>query len=402
MIETEQRQVVFYSLCFKAAVLLVFIASVGIFSSCTSKQEEEIEAARLKADSVRIALRQQAIARDSANARITRHSFDSVQTVSYVRSVISSRPQLDSIKNVFAKKPATMLAYRAFVTVNRKNIQYFRLGDTIMLPSLISSDVRVYSPFPHRYPWADSIPKIIFVSNKHQCYACYERGQLVRFAACNTGREQKPTFPGRYTLNWRDKLRRSSLDSNWVLPHTWNFHLFAGSAFHEFDMPGRPASHSCVRQFPEDAEWLYSWGRGGLIDTAKRKVIPMTGTPVIILDVFDYTRKKGGPWWDVSTNKDVAIALPKHPLEVEEALIPISQIPPEVRWNLPGKERYEWAEDTLRKRGWIAANVMLDESVNYNKQRRDKAKAAAKVARAIAAKKAKETALQKVSSQSFQ
>jgi hypothetical protein len=360
------------------ALLLVLLSTL-LLSSCKSKKEEEEERAKIIADSLQIARHVAIIQRDTACARIMRHAQDSVQKVKFVQSVISTRTMLDSIKNAFGKKPASILAYRAFTTVNRKNIQYFRLGDTLMLPSVISSDLRLYSLFPHRYPWADSISKIIFISNKYQCYACYENGRLVRFAACNTGRAKKPTFPGRYALNWRDKLRRSSLDSNWILPHTWNFHLYAGSAFHEFDMPGRPASHSCVRQFAEDAEWLYNWGRGGKIDTAQRKVIAMTGTPVIILDMFDYSRKKGGPWWEVKTNKDLMIPLPKDPMRIEEALIPISQIPPEVRWNLPNKERYVSAEDTLRKRGWLSDEVELEESVNYNKARRDKARLAAKL-----------------------
>jgi L,D-transpeptidase catalytic domain len=359
--------------------IVAVLCTIGI-SSCKNKVEEEREQARLAEDSVRIAKRMRAVLRDSACARIMRHAQDSVPKVAFAQTVISSCSQLDSIKDVFGNKPATILAYRAFTTVNRKNIRYYRVGDTIMLPSVISSDVRLYSLFPHRYPWADSIHKIILISNKYQCYACYERGRLLRFAACNTGRAKKPTFPGRYALNWRDKLRRSSLDSNWILPHTWNFHLYAGSAFHEFDMPGRPLSHSCVRQFPEDAEWLYNWGRGGTIDKARRKVIAMTGTPVIILDMFDYSRKKGGPWWELRSNKDVVITLPKDPMSVEEALIPISQIPPEVRWELPNKERYLSAEDTLRKRGWLSDKVELEESINYNKVRRKYARAAAKIA----------------------
>lgn len=384
--EMKSRQVL-VSAAYVYVLGLICCCSSTLFWSCKSKEEEEIERVRLKADSVRVALRLRAEERDSVCARIMRHAGDSISKVEFHQIVLSTRTKLDSIKNAFAKKPSNMLAYRAFTTVNRKNIQYFRLGDTAIIPSVISADLRLYSIFPHRYPWADTISKIIFVSNKYQCYACYEKGTLIRFAACNTGREKKPTFPGRYTLNWRDKLRRSSLDSSWILPHTWNFHLFAGSAFHEFDMPGRPASHSCVRQFAEDAEWLYNWGRGGKIDTANRKVIPMTGTPVIILDIFDYTRKKGGPWWDVHSNKDIVINLPKDPMQFEEALIPISQIPPEVRWNLPNKERYISAEDTLRKRGWIAKDVLLDESINYNKLRRDKAKAAALAAKKAASRK---------------
>lgn len=354
------------------AAQTVFLLCVCL-TACHQTEEEQPEIIRTQRTADSLALLEKY--RDSANARAMRKANAAIPKIEYQRIVISSKSMLDSIRRVFGNKPSTKLGYRAFTTVNRKDIQYFRLGDTAILPSSFHEDLRVYSVFPHFYPAADTIKKIIVISNAFQAYACYDNGKLTRFAACNTGREAKPTFPGRYTLNWRDKIRRSSLDSNWVLPFTWNFHLFAGSAFHQFDMPGRPASHSCVRQFMDDAEWLYSWGVGAKIDTTTKKYIPMTGTPVIILDMFDYRRKKGGPWWDINSNKDTIISLPKSPMLVEEALIPISQIPPEVRWQLPQKERYVFAEDSLRKRGLIRAEAQLEESINYNKLRRDKAKA---------------------------
>jgi hypothetical protein len=345
-----------------------------LWTSCARNEDEEATFTnnqRRHTDSLVLNQR----LRDSATARALRKANADVPLVSYTRLALDTRSQVDSIKRVFGKKPSTMLGYRVFTTINRKDIQYFRLGDTAIIPSAFHEDLRVYSIFPPLYPAADTLAKLIVISNTYQGYACYERGKLVRFAACNTGREKKPTFPGRYTLNWRDRIRRSSLDSNWILPFTWNFHLFAGSAFHQFDMPGRPVSHSCVRQFMDDAEWLYNWGKGGQIDTATKKYIPMTGTPVIILDVFNYSRPKGGPWWDLRSNKDTLLSLPRVPMAVEEALIPISQIPPEVRWQLPQKERYVFAEDSLRTRGWIREDVELAESINYNKLRRDKAKA---------------------------
>ncbi len=86
---------------------------------------------------------------------------------------------------------------------------------------------------------------------------------------------------------WKQELRISSLDSTWKMPYTWNIHRFSGSAFHKFDMPGYPASHSCLRQFLDDAKWLYKWGEGAKYDTANL-AIHLTGTPVIIIDHFDY------------------------------------------------------------------------------------------------------------------
>jgi lipoprotein-anchoring transpeptidase ErfK/SrfK len=292
------------------------------------------------------------------------------QTITYTKQVITNAKRLDSIRKTFRKTDTILnIAYRAFTTVNRKDLHYFRVGDTIMIPSVLSPNLTDYSVFPDVYPAAASIPKIIMVSNAWQSYACYEYGKLVRFAACNTGEERKATFPGKYALNWRSILRKSSLNSSWILPYTWNFHLHAGSAFHQFDMPGRPVSHSCIRQFRDDARWLFYWGEGAKRDSVKRRYIPYSGTPVIIIDMFDFTRRKGGPWWDILDNT-FKITLPNDPLNFEEAWIPISQIPHSARGGLPNKDRYIAAEDTLRMRGIIRDGVKLRASIQYSKRKK--------------------------------
>jgi len=298
--------------------------------------------------------------------------------VRYTRVALSSRAVLDSVRKRFAKTKESSDAYRAITTLNRKEFGYIRLGDTIVTPDSVVGDLRAYSIFPARYPAADTIRKIILISNKYQSYACYEYGHLVRFAACNTGTEQKATFPGRYALNWKERLRISSLNDNWKLPYTFNFHLYAGNAFHQFDMPGRPVSHSCVRQFMTDAEWLYGWGEGARKDSASGRPIELTGTPVIIIDVFDFNRKRGGPWLELTSNRDQTLELPANPMGVEEAWIPMSQVPAVVRGAVPDRKRYLAAEDTLRARGFIRPGVRLSASIDYNARRKAKAAGAAK------------------------
>lgn len=290
--------------------------------------------------------------------------------ITYTKTVIVNGKHLDSIRRAYRKVDTIQnIAYRAFITVNRKDLHYFRVGDTVIIPSILSPNLTDYSIFPAEYHAVDSLPKIIIVSNAWQSYACYEYGKLVRFAACNTGEERKATFPGKYALNWRHILRKSSLNSSWILPYTWNFHLHAGSAFHQFDMPGRPVSHSCIRQFRDDARWLFYWGEGAKRDTIKRRYIPFSGTPVIILDMFDFSRKKGGPWWDITDNS-FKIALPQDPINTEEAWIPISQVPHSARGGLPNKERYIAAEDTLRIRGIIRDGVKLRASIQYSRKKK--------------------------------
>lgn len=345
--------------------MLAAIACSIVMVSCSNPEPTPEEQEIIRRDSVE---RVQQAAR-AARADSLAKRFPSV---AYHRLPITSSDVLDSVRRTFAKTPETWSNYRVLTLLNRKDIQYVRIGDTLVLPDTVMEDLRAYSVFPQYWPEGDTIPKAVFISNTWQSYACYERGELVRFAACNSGEERKPTFPGRYAVNWRHPRRISSLDSTWILPFTVNFHLQAGSAFHQFDMPGRPVSHSCVRQFLSDAEWLYKWVRTGRIDSTKRRYIPWSGTPVVILDVFDFRRKRGGPWLELASNKPVGIKLPNDLYAVEEALIPISQIPREVRGGLSNRKRYITADSVLRSRGVIREGISLKESINFNKLRQQR------------------------------
>ncbi len=298
--------------------------------------------------------------------------------INYTLDTIKSRDHLKSILNKYRRTESNLKQHKVFITLNRKELRYLGVGSAYITPDTIVDDIRAYSVFPQYYPEGKDIPKIIFISNVYQSYACYEYGKLVRFAAANTGKERTPSFPGRYALNWKVRLHRSSLDSNWVMPFTWNFHTEAGSAFHQFDMPGRPASHSCVRQFLDDAEWLFYWGEGIKKDSLG-KLIPLSGTPVIIIDYYDFNEGKGKQWLRLKNNKEKVIKLPENPMEVEEALIPIIQIPEMSRGSLRNKTRYIFAEDTLRARGVIRDGVKLIPSINFNQLRRERAARQAKI-----------------------
>lgn len=345
--------------------LLAAIACCIAMASCSNPDPlpEELEQAR-QDSIVQVREMVRAARADSLSKRFPK--------ITYYRLAITTTELLDSVRRTYAKRPETWKHYRVLTLLNRKDIQYVRKGDTLVLPDTVMDDLRAYSVFPQYWPEGDTIPKAVFISNTWQSYACYEHGELVRFAACNSGEERKPTFPGRYAVTWRHPRRISSLDSTWILPFTVNFHLQAGSAFHQFDMPGRPVSHSCVRQFLSDAEWLYKWVRTARIDSTRRRYMPWSGTPVVILDVFDFRRRRGGPWLELTSNTPVGIELPKDLYAVEEALIPISQIPREARGGLTNRRRYITADSVLRARGVIREGITLRESINFNKLRQER------------------------------
>lgn len=299
----------------------------------------------------------------------TKGSIEEFPLIKYNHVVLKDASVLKSIRQKYNHPKEWHSGWKALMILNRKEWRFFRTGQTIIVPDTVLEDLRAYSLFPLYYPGAATLPKLIVVSNAFQCYGAYEYGKLIRFVPVNSGKEKTPTFPGRYALVWKERLRRSSLDSSWIMPFTYNFHGEAGNAFHQFEMPGYPASHSCVRQLMEDAEWLFGWGEGEKFDE-KKKPVRMSGTPVIIIDHYDFNLGRKGLWTNLQSNKDTILALPPDPMAVEEALIPIIQIPQSSRGRLPNRKRFEEAEKVLREKGIIRPNVTLTPSVNFNAKRR--------------------------------
>jgi len=347
----------------KYVIVLTIVISI---SSCSESRRSESEE---REDEIKAELEQ--AHKDSVELAELIAKHDKYPLIEYEHIVIRDNKHLAEIREQFKMDEKNPSINKAFLTLNRKERRFVKVGDTVVVPKEYFDNMCAYSIFPQYYHGARDIPKLILVSNRWQCYAAYENGVQVRFAAANTGKEKTPTFPGRYALVWKQEVRKSSLDSTWIMPFTWNFHRFSGSAFHKFDMPGYAASHSCVRQFLDDAEWLYKWGQRGKLDS-NNIYIHLTGTPVLILDVFDFTRPKTGPWFALKSNKDFLIDVPENPMEFEEAYIPIQQIPKTSRGILPDRKRYVVAEDTLRARGHIREGVVLTESIDFNELRRKK------------------------------
>jgi hypothetical protein len=314
---------------------------------------------------------------------------DRFPDIGYRKVYVENDSVLRYIRDNFGKSKDEN-AYYALITMNRCEFRYIGIGDSVILPDSVVEDVRAYSVLPHFYPSAESLDKLIIVSNEYQCYGAYENGVLVRFSAANTGKEKTQTYPGRYALNWKARKRISSVNSEWELPFNFNFHRLAGNAFHQFAMPGRPVSHSCVRQFREDAEWLFNWGEQA--DYENQAPIPFTGTLVLIIDAFDFNRKNYGPWVDLKSNKFKITDMPDDPENYYLPFIPIEQVPKPSRGIISKEDRprYENALDSLYARGTLREGVNIIPSIDYNKLREEKAKK--KAAEEEAKKKAKEEA----------
>ena len=158
------------------------------------------------------------------------------------------------------------------------------------------SDATALSPLPDSLPWLESHAKAIVVHQPVQAFAAYESGRIVRWGPVSTGRKETKTPSGPFHLTWRSKGRHSTDNAAWFLPWYFNFHNQRGVSFHQFDLPGYPASHACVRLLERDAKWLYDWGGQWTLDAAGRQILA-EGTPVFI--VGDYGYDAPPPWTDV-------------------------------------------------------------------------------------------------------
>lgn len=178
---------------------------------------------------------------------------------------------------------------KLILALSRVDEKLFRKADTLIVPSVMAN-ILSFSPFPFIIEQARDIPKLILISRKLQAIAAYEHGTLVHWGPTSTGRREKPTPEGLFSMNWKAKKTTSTIDDDWVLPYYFNFNNKEGVALHQFEMPGYPASHACVRLWESDAKWFFYWGDQWVLDQEGRFVAH--GTPVIVFDEFRWGKRK--------------------------------------------------------------------------------------------------------------
>lgn len=180
--------------------------------------------------------------------------------------------------------------FLAILHLNRIDLEHLRQGSTLIVPERPAT-VADLSPFPQSLG-TDAPPRLLLVSKRVQAFAAYEAGSRVRWGAASTGRRETPTPSGLFATNWRAKLRRSSDNAAWLLPWYFNFINASGVSFHQFALPGYPASHACVRLVEANAQWIYEWAETWVLADEGRRV-EVYGTPVIVFGEYDF--EKPGP-----------------------------------------------------------------------------------------------------------
>jgi hypothetical protein len=137
------------------------------------------------------------------------------------------------------------------------------------------------------------IDKILLFSYPAQAFAAYENGKLVIAGPTNMGKKASKTPTGLFFCNWKAKETRSTVDNEWILKWNFNISNMGGVGFHQYDLPGYPASHSCLRLWAEQAEFLYSWANQWKLN--KSGQVLAKGTPVIVFGAYPFGSPR--PWF---------------------------------------------------------------------------------------------------------
>jgi len=198
------------------------------------------------------------------------------------------------------------------IKLNRINSQFIEKGEVLTIPNDMS-DFMNLSPFPYQLSVVAPIPKVLLFSQRVQAFGVYEYGELKRWGPISSGKESTQTPSKLYFANWKSEESISTVDPEWILK--WNFNLdnLKGIDMHEYELPGYPASHSCVRMFGRDAKWIYYWADQWRLSNNEETLLKY-GTPVILFGGYEYSQT--APWKNLPTNAQ-ATTLTKEEIEKE-------------------------------------------------------------------------------------
>jgi lipoprotein-anchoring transpeptidase ErfK/SrfK len=182
--------------------------------------------------------------------------------------------------------------------VNRTDKAFFTKMDSVIIPTDRSGDISFYLPFPVEVPYLADVDKILFFSYPTQTFAAYENGILTYTGPTNMGKKKYQTPTGLFFTNWKAEETISTFDDEWKL--LWNFNIEnkKGVGFHQYDLPGYPASHSCLRLQEKDAKYLYEWADQWVL--ADEENVKFKGTPVIVFGNYPFGQPK--PWLQLAKN----------------------------------------------------------------------------------------------------
>lgn len=244
---------------------------------------------------------------DSVNNDVDEPVLEPQQKTEYYLYTISETTPLSQLKKDLSRED-----FQTMLAINRIDEKFIGVGSKLVAPKTFISNINTgansstnsfinYSPFPKNITSLNNVPKIILISQKVQAFGVYQNGILIYSGPVSTGKQSTKTPNGLLNANWKAKKSTSTVDSSWILPWVVNLDNFDGISMHQYELPGRPASHSCIRMKNDDAMFVYNFIDQWQLSSDGSTVVAK-GTPVIIFG--DYAYDKVRPWINLVTNPD--------------------------------------------------------------------------------------------------
>ena len=192
----------------------------------------------------------------------------------------------DSVRKVFKSKFSSS-EIATIVALNRIDNNTFQKADSLLIPDKFDDEFLAYSPFPYTIEKLSEVPKTAIFSYPVQAYGLYEYGELIKWGPSSLGSKAHKTPTGLFFTNWKGEEVQSTVDDEWILRWNFNIENEEGVGWHQYSLPGYPASHSCLRLQEDDAKWMYDWAEEWILKDAN--TVSAKGTPVIVFGeyVFD-------------------------------------------------------------------------------------------------------------------
>jgi len=263
------------------------------------------------------------------------------------------RKKRDSVYAAFSKKYSEKERY-AILALNRLDSKSKFNSDTLVIPVKIDTTLMAYSPFPMQLDVLSEVKKFVVFSYPIQAYAVYSNGTLVKWGPTSMGKKSAQTTRGLMFANWKKKLAISTVKSEWKLPYNFNIHNTHGIGWHQYDLPGYPASHSCLRLLMKDAVWLYSYADTWILNPGGATT-KANGTPVIVFGDYPWGKRK--PWRKLLTDPNA------NNISVEEMT---NLIKPHVEKMIKEQTNREKVSDSIKAAKSVEITASVEESEGSN------------------------------------
>lgn len=143
---------------------------------------------------------------------------------------------------------------------NRIDEKHLPAGKEILIPNNFEK-ARLLCPVCAAQKKFSEAGKTIIIFLDSQYFAAYENGEVLFWGPISSGKATSPTLKGKFKALWKSRNYYSK-KYDVKMPFAVCFSN-AGYFLHAQSLPGKPASHGCVRLLNEDAKKIFVWIKKG-------------------------------------------------------------------------------------------------------------------------------------------